>query len=246
MKTKYTALIERYFDNELSPEEIAQVAKLNETEVDFQKEFELFEKANEAIKLLTLSDLKEDIKVLREKQTENTPRFRSLSWIKVAASILLLAVVGVGFYAQQFSNESIYDSSYVPADDYITNMDAEMSAMEKALELYNKKDFSAAIDAFAEIKNTNPENQVAKFYLGQSLLQAGQDEQAIKTLSQVSGDYHPEALWYVALAQLKMDNEAAALQSLERIISENKDEAFVIKAERLKRKLNSSFRKLVL
>jgi TolA-binding protein len=246
METKYTALIERYFDNELSPEEIAQVVKLNETEVDFQKEFELFEKANEAIKLLTLSDLKEDIKVLREKQTENTPRFRSLSWMKVAASILLLAVVGVGFYAQQFSNESIYDSSYVTADDYITNMDAEMSAMEKALELYNKKDFSAAIDAFTEIENTNPENQVAKFYLGQSLLQAGQDEQAIKTLSQVSGDYHPEALWYVALTQLKMDNEAAALQSLERIISENKDEAFVIKAERLKRKLNSSFRKLVL
>ena len=47
METKYTALIERYFDNELSPEEIAQVVKLNETEVDFQKEFELFEKANE-------------------------------------------------------------------------------------------------------------------------------------------------------------------------------------------------------
>ena len=42
-----------------------------------------------------------------------------------------------------------------------------------------------------------------------------------------------------------MDNEAAALQSLEHIISENKDEAFVIKAEKLKRKLNSPFRKLV-
>jgi hypothetical protein len=42
-----------------------------------------------------------------------------------------------------------------------------------------------------------------------------------------------------------MGNDTAALESLERLIEENGDEAFVIKAERLKRKLNSSFRKLV-
>jgi TolA-binding protein len=246
METKYTTLIERYFDKELSPEEIAQVAKFRERDVDFQKEFELFEKANKVISLLTISDLKEEIKVLREHKISNSQKVSSLRGMKVAASILLLAVVGVGFYAQQFSSKSIYDNSYFPAGDYITNMDAEMSTMEKAMELYNKESFLAAIDAFAEIGNTNPENQVAKFYLGQSLLQAGQDEQAIKTLSEVSGDYQPEALWYVALTQLKMGNDAVALETLERIISANKDEAFVIKAKGLKRKLNSPFRKLLL
>ena len=43
-----------------------------------------------------------------------------------------------------------------------------------------------------------------------------------------------------------MSNEAEALESLDNIIEENRDEAFVIKAERLKRKINSYFRKLAL
>jgi hypothetical protein len=41
-----------------------------------------------------------------------------------------------------------------------------------------------------------------------------------------------------------MSNDTAALESLDLIIEENGDEAFVIKVERLKRKLNSPFRKL--
>lgn len=245
METQYTTFIERYFDEDLTSVELIQYQELLETNLDFQKEVELFEKALKAIRLKHISDLKDRVQSIRNKKI-NSSKSSNFGWMRIAASVMLLAVVGLGFYAQQYKASKLYEEAYTPAGDYITNMDADMSTMEKAMELYNKEKFTAAIDAFAEIENTNPENQVAKFYLGQSLLQAGQDEQAIKTLSELSGDYQPEALWYVALIQLKIGTETSALESLERIISENEDEAFVIKAERLKRKLNSPFRKLVL
>ena len=245
METQYTTFIERYFDKDLTATELIEYQELLETNLDFQKEVELFEKALKAIKLKHISDMKDHVRSIRNKKI-NSSTSSKLGWMRIAASIVLLAVVGLGFYAQQYKASKLYENAYAPAGDYITNMDADMSTMEKAMELYNKEELTAAIEAFAEIENTNPENQVAKFYLGQSLLQAGQDEQAIKTLSQVSGDYHPEALWYVALTQLKMGNETAALESLDHIIEENRDEAFVIKAGRLKRKLNSYFRKLAL
>lgn len=244
METQYTTLIERYFDEQLTPSEIAEYNQLLETNEDFQKEVELFEKAHHVIKLKHISDIKDRVQSIRKGQQIQS-RSSNFSGLKIAASILLIAVVSIGFYAQQYDTDKLYRDAYTPAGDYITNMDAEMSPLEQAMELYNKEEFETAIDAFATIEGKDPQNQVAKFYLGQSLLQAGQNEQAIETLLEVSGDYHPEALWYAALTQLKIGYEADALETLDHIIDENEDEAFVLKAKDLKSKLTSPLRKFV-
>lgn len=244
METQYTTLIERYFDEQLSQTEIAEYNQLLESNEDFQKEVELFEKAHQVVRLKHISDMKERVRNIRQAQTEASTS-GGLGLMKIAASILLIAAVSIGFYAQQFETGKLYQEAYSPAGDYITNMDAEMTPLEKAMEFYNKGDFETAIDAFATIEGKDPRNQEAKFYLGQSLLQAGQNEQAIETLLEVSGDYHPEALWYAALTQLKTGKEADALETLNHIIDENEDEAFVLKARGLKSKLESPLRKLV-
>jgi len=245
METQYTTLIERYFDEDLSPAELSEYQELLETNEDFQKEVALFEKAHHVIKLKHISDMKDRVQSIRQKQT-TTAKSSNFSGLKIAASILLLAVVSIGFYAQQFDTDKLYQDAYTPAGDYITNMDAEMSPLEQAMELYNKEEYEQAIDAFATIEGKDPQNQVAKFYLGQSLLHNEQNEQAIETLLEVSGDYHPEALWYAALTQLKIGKEADARESLDHIITENEDEAFVLKAERLLKKLDSPLRNFVL
>ena len=246
METKYTPLIERYFDEELTSEEISEVQRLNETDVDFQKEFQLFEKANKAIKLLTIKDLKEEIKEIRQEiKASNQPKQSSFGFMKIAASIMLIAMAGIGFYSQNFSNQNLYEESYTPVGDYITNMDDDMTEMEKAIELFNKEDFNGALEAFAAIERAEPLNQEAKFYFGQSLLNTDKNEQAITALSEVTGDYRAEALWYAALTQLKINKEFNAKSTLNKIVSEKTDSAFVIKAEKLKSKLNSPLRKLV-
>ena len=241
--TPHTTLIERFFDKQLSATEIAEVAILRKTNAAFEQEYLLFEKAHKVARLYTISRLKEQVRAVAgsKKTVSITSPF---GWMKIAASITLLAVVGLGFYAQQFSDSNIYKGAYTPAADYITNLDESLSPMEKAMEWYNVGDFAKAIDAFAAIENEDPKNQEAKFYLGQSLMQKGEIDQAVVTLSEVSGDYRPEAQWYVALAYLSIGNETATLSTLETIIKTNADEAFVQRAQHLKNKLTSPFRKL--
>jgi len=190
--------------------------------------------------------MKDRVQSIREKQISSS-KTSNFGWMKVAASVMILAVVGLGFYSQSYSNEKLYEDAYTPAGDYITNMDSEMSDMEKAIELFNKERFSEAVNAFAKIESREPLNQEAKFYLGQSLLQGNQQEQAIATLSEVTGSYRAEALWYAALTQLKSSKEEEdAKATLNKIIIEKTDSAFVIKAEKLLNKLNSPLRRLAL
>jgi len=244
METKYTSLIERYFDQLLSPEEVDKVEQLKKTDSDFLQEFELFEKAHQALKLSTIIDLKAEIKGIHQKMdsSKRVGKIVKLRWVGIAASILLL--VGFGFYAQDFSNQSLYSEAFTPVGDYITNMDNDLSELEKAMELFNKQQFDSSGQLFSKIYATTG-NQVALFYEGHAHYQVGRLEQAIKILNKVSNNYKPEAQWYIALAHLKMGDDANAIETLNVIINNNQDEAFVLKAKKLKRKLTSPIRKLV-
>ena len=243
MKTNYTELIERYFDNQLSSEEVELVEQLKKVDSDFQEEFKLFEKSHQVVKLSTLLDLKEDIKSVH-KQIDESNTFAVISawWVGIAASTILFVMLGV--YAQRYSNESLYAEAFTPIDDYITNMDNTVSEMEKAMDLLDQEQYDSASIAFHKIYKTTG-SQVAIFYEGTCFYQANKLEEAIMSWNKISNDYQPEAQWYVALAYLKMDDIDNTIQTLNAIIDNNKDEKFVLKAQKLKTKLLSPFRKLV-
>lgn len=242
---KYTELIERYFDGLLTTEEQSRFEELQATDSEFQAEFAVFEKAQMILELDALRELKENARKL-DKEISIVPKKNSTNWMKIAASILLLAVVGATFYAQNsYSNEGLYEMAYTPAGDHISDLGGGKTALESAMQFYNKKEYKDAIDAFAAIESAEPQNQVAKFYLGQSLLFDGQNTQGINTLLEVSGDYQPEARWYASLAQLQGDDENGCLETLNQIIEADQDATFVNKASKLKAKLNSQLRKLV-
>lgn len=244
METKYTTLIERYFDQLLSPEEIAEIEQLKKTDSDFLQEFELFKKTYQAVELSTVINLKAEIKGIHQKMDSPTKSAKivQLRWIGIAASILLLA--GFGFYAQQFSNQNLYSEAFTPVGDYVTNMDNDLSALEKAMEMFNKQQFDSASQLFHKIYATTG-SQVALFYEGHTYYQTGRLQHAIKILNKVSNNYKPEAQWYVSLAYLKMEDNTNTIKTLNAIINDNQDEAFVIKAKKLKGQLTSPLRKLV-
>jgi tetratricopeptide (TPR) repeat protein len=243
METKYTEFIERYFDGLLSPEELRDFDRLKKTDQVFQEELDLFEKTHKALRLHTINSLKSEIRQIH-KSTGTAKQSKVLPLIRygIAASVLLL--VGIGFFAQQYSNQNIYEESYIPVGDYITNMDNELSDLEKAVTFFDQQQFDSAVVAFQQIYFETGD-QLALFYQGQSLYQKGELTQAIECLRRVSNNYEPEAQWYVALAYLKMDNAEKTLQVLDRIISKNEDEKFVLQAKTLKQKLQHPLRKLV-
>ena len=244
MDSKYTELIERYFDGIATAAEKQEVEKLKENDKDFQEEYQLFESAHFIVELDTLQKLKENARKLDQEIGTQKPKSNA-SWMKIAASILLIAVVGSLFYAQQYSNENLYNDNYAVAKDYVSDLGSENNELSHALRLYNKKNYSEAMNVFAAIESKEPLNQEAKFYLGQCLLQLDKTTQAIKTLSEVSGDYRAEALWYSALAYLKTEDEENCLKQLDLIVENEKDQAFVLKATELKNKLSNPIRKFV-
>lgn len=240
MDTKYTTLIERYFDQQLSPEEKVEVEQLRATDLDFQEEFELFEKANQAVQLATAINLKEEIKDIHDSMeaTSATPIF-TFRRIGIAASVLL--IVGFGVYAQQYSNQNLYDEAYAPVGDYVTNMDNEISQLEKAMELFDQQQYDNAQRAFNQIYTTTGD-QIALFYAGHCHYQAGKFEEAISALSKIDNNYQAEAQWYIALAYLKLEKLDNTNNVLQSIIDNKQDEAFVLKAKRLKEQLASPLR----
>lgn len=242
METKYTSLIERYFDQLLSPEEIVEVERLKKTDLNFQQEFKLFEKSHQAIKLAAIISLKEEIKEIHQKMDTSTKKPRIIQFRRMGIAASILVLVGFGFYAQQFSNQNLYDAAFTPVGDYVTNMDDDLSEMEKAMKFFDQQQFDNSIQLFNSIYNTTGD-QAALFYEGHSYYQAGRMQEAIESLNKVSNNYQPEAKWYVALAYLKMENEDSALKTLASIIRNNQDEAFVLKAKKLENDLLSPLRR---
>lgn len=238
MDSEYTALIERYFDNLLLPNEEKLVADLLANNSDFKLEFQLFEKANKAVELQALSELKNTIKKM-----DSRKEVRSFTFLKIAASILLIAVIGSFFYAQtQLTNSKIFLTSYELAPDYITNMGDNQDVLSIAMKYYNTQNFDSAIKAFLPLASNNEE---AAFYLGQCYLKTTNTQKAISTFSSITGKYKTEAEWYTALAQLSAGNEKGARGTLNQIIKTNQDEAFVLKAKHVLKKLDNPLRQLL-
>lgn len=247
MANQYTSLIESYYDGLLTAEETAQFNELKQSDVDFQAELALFEKAEMLLELDALQALKENARRLdtaSKNKIETTSSFRGM---KIAASILLLAVVGGLFYTQNtYSNESLYQDNYTVAGDHISDLGDGKSDIESALEFYNQKEYTKAEAAFSKITTTDTDNQIARYYLGQSQLLNNKPEQGTATLLQVTGDYQPEARWYAALAQLKSEDTKSCKNTLDSIVKANQDQTFVNKAKKLKAKLDSPLRRFVL
>ena len=243
MKENYRDLIERYFDDQLSEEERGEVERLRTSNVDFQQEFELFEKANKAVKISTLLDLKADVKSIhQEMKAPKQGKSINLKWWSLAAGIALL--VGLWSYAQQFSNANIYADAYTPVEDYVTNMDQTVSEMERAMELLDHKDYDKAISAFEKLYSSTG-NLTALFYEGHCYYEVGEYTKAIDHWNKVTNEYQPEAQWYTALVYLKLDDVERAKASLNQIVEAAADEKFVLKAKELNSKLSSPFRVLV-
>lgn len=246
MDTKYTDLLERYFSHSLSSNEIKEVEELLRNNEEFKLEYELFEKAIQVAKLHTISGLKQDIREIRE--SANIPKTRLISpWLKIAASVILLAVIGTGFYAQTYSNDSLYVQAYVPVSDYITNLDNDLSSLEKAVSLYNTEEYQGASEIFKTIASLeNSESHIASFYLGICYMQMDKMDEAVEVLQRVQGPFKSEAQWYLALAHLKLDHDDVSIVTLKSIVADNSDEAYVIKAQTLLNHLNNPLRNLVL
>ena len=220
-------LIEHYFLGTLNNEEKRSLETLLETSSEFRQRFEFEKDVQQAIKQNKRAVLKER---LTSFETEKKPRkYGEKKWfvLKIAASIaLLISVVGIWYFLDQPSNSaSLFSENYskYPNTAYaITRGGPLDNSLERmAFEAYEANKDKEAIQLFLELKNRGDEPYL-DFYLGQSLLKNEQITEAIVVFKEIilkENEYSDEALWYTALAYLKLEQSKEAIQFLNQSIN---------------------------
>lgn len=87
-----------------------------------------------------------------------------------------------------------------------------------AMEKYEKKNYSGAIEEFEKILAKDPDNYNALFYSSVSYLSTGQTDKAITNLNKIlekkDGEFYDAAQWYLSLAYIKKKDSLNARKVL--------------------------------
>ena len=196
--------------------------------------------------------VEEDIASLKEaiffstNRRINTNRRQFLS--RIAAGILLpIAGTAAFFYWNSTDNERLYDEYYQP---YLLPDETKRSTdginqydninlpkdLELAIENYKSGKFKESLPHFKAYQKIQPKNTFANFLFGLANLEENNIESAIKALESVreeNTNLKTDAIWYLALANLKKKNKAKATQLLDEIIN-TKNKFYRPKAAALK------------
>jgi len=224
-------LIDRYFENSLSPKEQNLFNDLLQNDSDFKNEF-LFQK-----------DLKKVIAVSQQEELKSTlshieehVKKKSLFMIvpkkwMVAASLLLITTLGLWSVKSLYypSNEVIY-KDYFQVDrntiQPVVRGESLKTIEYRAFVAYEAQDYYKAINLFNSVKT--PDEAYIIYYKGLCFLALEKSDEAIALLSEVatkqgldgkSADFKEKANWYLAMAYLKNNETEKAISRLSLIIN---------------------------
>lgn len=219
-------LIDRYFENSLSPKEQKLFNDLLQNNSSFKEEF-LFQKdLKKVIKISQHEELKSTLSKIEDKAQRNSWfTFIPKKWM-VAASLVIIATLGVwGIKTLYYpSNEAIYEE-YFQADRNtvhpVVRGERIKTIENRAFVAYEAQDYYKAINLFNSVKN--PGDMHILYYKGLCFLALDKKDEAITLLKQVgsgvtsenySTNFQEKANWYLALAYLKKGNNVKAISLL--------------------------------
>ncbi len=139
--------------------------------------------------------------------------------LKIAAMLIgIIGSIAVFNYLNDDSSQynSLIASSF-PVYDHASRNDSTAATAEpffRALQLFDRKQFTEATALFEQHLTANPKDKAAIFFKGVALLKSGKTNNAIQHLEQVYLDrtsgYYLDASWFLALAKLKKGNKKQA------------------------------------
>ena len=231
-------LIERYFENSLSPKERLEFNDLLQNNEDFRKEFLFHKDLKKAITRHQNDELKETLGKFESNLNKNS-RFSVIpvKWLAAASLALLLSVGSWMVKNNVFpSNERIFDSYYEPYPNTVLPIvrGDELHTIEyRAFLAYEAGEYHKAINLFNSVENS--EDKYIQFYQALCLLSVDKTEEAIHTLIPLTKsspgtlqniDCRQKATWYVGLAYLKQGDEEEARYYMDILRNQNEELRF--------------------
>ncbi len=209
---------EKYFEGKMTSEEKAAFEAKLSVNSDLEEDWQTF---NTAINGLELHEVKKKLKLIHEQQQYKGKQvFFTPRKLLVAASFSILAVCLSWLFLIQFSEKDIYQSYFEPYPSIYVLRDRSSSPFQNAMEYYSKEEYTTVISYLEKITPSDENYNKARFYLGVSLLAAGQTTKSIEVLNWVQNTdtaYAQLAKWYLGLAYIKEDNVALAQKAFSSI-----------------------------
>ncbi len=219
-------LIQGYFEGSLSAEDQRILTNLLETDKEFKAQFEFETDLRAAV-----TDEQREVnkeKLRRFEADLSGKKKPEIYWKKawaIAASVAVLIALGwLVLLNQTGTTDQLYATYFekYPNTEYtITRGDASDGSLKrKAFEAYEAEDYENAILFFRQMDATD--ETYVPFYLAQAYMGAedwDEAEDLLNPLSRENSKYASEAMWYLALVELRQDEEAIAAETLKTLIA---------------------------
>ena len=244
---KKNNLIERYFDEDLSKDELELFEEKLRSDTKFKDEVKQYEQVIGGLKDARVRKMKKEFRSFEDqihsrksKYTFFTKRIMSYSIL----SGLLLGFIVFGFnhfsFAPERSESTLifkeyfrpYPNVVAPVTRSVENLDSELVEF---MNLYELGQYDAAILGFSELIISNREfkNELL-FYKGVALLANGDPSEAVhqfQLMDDTSGSFIHQRKWYLSLALGQLGELREAKDSLNQIIID--ESYFMVYAEEL-------------
>jgi len=239
----YLKSIDKYFDGEMSENELIEFEKNMKSDKKLKAEIEFQKEIQDSLHDKQIFDLKNNLeKIHNEAKIANNidankePVVRELfiKKIQLAAAVIVLMIIASSvFYFvnnRTMSNETLYGIYYEPAKTMLVERSGnndEVNLMQ-ALQKYNHNDYTGAIEVFEKDNSI-----MAKFYLALSYMETNRMLDAVNLLKAIIEEndnlFVDQAEWYLGLCYLKLNETEKALIQFSKISQSNS--TYKIKSE---------------
>lgn len=219
----YFEHIEDYLKGKLDEPMITEFKEAMKESVELREQVELYPVAERVLDIAAAQELKNRIGNIRQQKSKVVPiqkkSSRVFRLVAIAASVLLLVTMGTTwFMSNQYSNEGIASSNFVPYDAGVLLGENDDNAYTQGVLAYQKKDFATAITAFEKVPTIDGLYAETQFYLGNAYLSQNEAEKAITAFEVAQNANLPQfqepTEWYLALAYLRTGDEDKAKELL--------------------------------
>lgn len=219
--------IEQFVHGELKDADLWEFKKKLENDPELAaelkryRELEVIVNQTDKLNLMnTLNEIKKD-----DLRQQSQPKIKPLRMFAYAASVLILVSIGISllFFMGSNNTEAVFEAYYQPESSAMalrSNVLHVDQAISKGLQLYELKEYSAALDYFSQV----PENLLGRLYSGLSHVETAAyglaAEDFLFIIKHNDNLFIDQAEWYLALVYLKTNQKDDAVRLFSKIAND--------------------------